>query len=253
MTQTYNAAYVTALYAKYPTVSVTLPGYSDENNLKLWINPFYKSIADVKKHMPLITYELFTAVNAAKVATLRLPRTGVFAGWHPVNGQDNEDKVYTDANVIAKKSNDEIAKGHCEAWVLNAFSADSAILSDTYTFNAAAEDQGQNVGTEIATEELTRKLLLSVDVNVWCGTFGEQGSFTDGIDTDCYPAFYWKILLYKNNIECFWMPNSKGQILADMPKCVIIYEQLKINLGFDPLIIFPPSELPVLPLKEILK
>lgn len=249
----YNAAYVKELYAKYPIAPATLPGYPDESDLKLWVNPFYKSIADVAKHMPLITYELFTEVNEAKVSLLRLPRTGVFAGWHPVNGFDNEDKVYTDANVIAKKNNDEISKGHTQAWVLNAFSAESAILSDTYTFNAAAEDQGQNVGTEIATEELTRKLLKTTDVNVWCGTFGSQGSFTDGKDTDCYPAYYWKILLYGSNIECFWMPNAKGQVIADMSNCITSYEQLKINLGFDPLLVFTPSEIPSYPLIEINK
>lgn len=247
-TSIYNAAYVAALYAKYPAVPTSLPGYPDETDLRLWVNPFYKSVADTAKHMPIITYELFTEVNAEKVPSLRLPRTGVFAGWHPVNGQVNEDKVYTAANVVAKKSNDEIAKGHCEAWILNAFSADSAILSDTYTFNAAAEDQGQNVGTEIATENLTRKLLATTDVNVWCGTFGEQGSFTDGTDTDCYPAFYWKMLLYADPTsrveirECFWMPNAKGQVMGDMPNCVVTYELLCGNLGLDPCSIFTAME-----------
>lgn len=241
-TPCYNAAYVAALYDKYPTVKTSLPGYPDEADLELWVNPFYKSIADIAKHMPIITYELFTKVNAEKVPLLRLPRTGVFAGWHPVNGQVNESGVYTSANVIAKKNNDEIAKGHCEAWILNAFSADSAILSDTYTFNAAAEDQGQNVGTEIATENLTRKLLTSEDVNVWCGTFGDQGSFTDGTDTDCYPAFYWKMLQYGITRECFWMPNAKGQVMADMPKCVVSYGELCANLGWAPDTIFTPLE-----------
>lgn len=231
ITQTpiYNSAYVKSLYAEYPVVKSDFC-----TSCELWVNPYYKSIADISRHMPLITYELFTKVNAAKVSVLRLPRTGVFAAWHPANGQINEDKVYTDANVIAKKSNDEIAKGHCEAWILNAFSADSAILSDTYTFNAAAEDQSQNVGTEIATENLTRELLLTQDVQVWCGTFGSQGSFTDGADTDCYPAYYWKVLKYGNCTECFWMPNAKDQVMADMVKCEITYEKLVINLGFKP-------------------
>ncbi|WPU92809.1 hypothetical protein SNE25_26140 [Mucilaginibacter sabulilitoris] len=33
------------------------------------------------------------------------------------------------------------------------------ILSDTYTFNAAMEYQGQNIGTELASEELCRELV----------------------------------------------------------------------------------------------
>jgi hypothetical protein len=36
-----------------------------------------------------------------------------------------------------------IAKGHCQAWILLAWCADAAILSDTYTFNA-----GMVPGTE---------------------------------------------------------------------------------------------------------
>jgi hypothetical protein len=240
----YNAAYVAGLYEKYPAVKTSLPGYPDQDNLELWVNPFYKSIADVVKHMPLITYEFFTKINAENVPMLKLPRTGVFAGWHPVNGQPSEDKVYQAANKIAKKSNDEIAKGHCEAWILNAFCADAAILSDTYTFNAACEAQNQNVGTEISTERETRKLLQITDVDVWCGTFGSQGSFTDGTITDCFPAFYWKMIKYHDAktdevvTECYWMPNSKDQDISELPKCVITNETLVTNLGFDPEKIF---------------
>jgi hypothetical protein len=51
-----------------------------------------------------------------------------------------------------------IAKGHCQAWILMAWSTDAAILSNTYTFNAGMEYQGQNIGTELATEEFCRKL-----------------------------------------------------------------------------------------------
>jgi hypothetical protein len=36
-----------------------------------------------------------------------------------------------------------IAKGHCQAWILLAYDADGAILSDTYTFNAGMEFQGK--------------------------------------------------------------------------------------------------------------
>jgi hypothetical protein len=73
-----------------------------------------------------------------------------------------------------------IARGHCQAWILLAWSADAAILSDTYTFNAAMEYQGQNIGTELATEELCRKLTgfkgsaLTDSVKIWCGTFGSK-------------------------------------------------------------------------------
>lgn len=224
--QTINAAYVNSLYKKYPTVKSTFcPA------CKLWINPYYKSIADTQRHIPLVTYELFTKANYANTAKINIPRSGVYAGWHPVNGQPNEDNVYTAANKAGKG---EIAKGHCEAWILNAFSYDSAILSDTYTFNAAPEAQGQNIGTEIATENMTRKLLLTTDVQVWCGTFGSQGIFTDGKVTDSYPDHYWKIIKYGPNIDCFWMPNSQEQSQKMLAPCIITFQQLIKNLGFDP-------------------
>lgn len=227
----YNAAYVKALYAKYPSVKSNFC-----SACKLWVNPYYKSIADTQKHMPLVTFEILTKTNYALTTKLNVPRTGIFAAWHPVSGQANEDNVYTEANKEVKKKDpkDIIAKGHCNAWILNAFSYDSAILSDTYTFNAACEDQGQNVGTEIATENITRKLLATTDVKIWCGTFGSQGTFTDGKVTDTYPAFYWKIIKYGTTTQCYWMPNNKTESQAMISERVVTYQQLVKNLGFDP-------------------
>lgn len=77
-----------------------------------------------------------------------------------------------------------IAKGHCQAWILLTWCTDAAILSDTYTFNAAMEYQGQNIGTELATEELCRELAghgkpaVTDRVHIWCGTFGNQCKYT---------------------------------------------------------------------------
>lgn len=228
-TPVYNAAYAKALYAKYQ---------SKKSNFcpacKVWVNPYYKSIADTQRHMPLITYELFTKENYVKIKTLNIPRTGIYAAWHPVYGQPNEDNVYRSANKQVKPDH-IIAKGHCQAWILNAFSYDSAILSDTYTFNAACEDQGQNVGTEIATENLTRKLLTTTDVQVWCGTFGIQGTFTDGKITNTYPAYYWKIIKYGSTTLCYWMPNLLTETQAMLSQRVVSYQQLVQRLGFDPI------------------
>lgn len=232
-TNIYTAAYVKALYAEYPTVKSNFcPA------CKLWVNPFYKSIADTEKHMPLVTYQYLSKANYANVAKLKVPRSGIFGAWHPVAGQPNEDKVYAAANKLVKPQGDEIAKGHCNAWILNAFSYDSAILSDTYTFNAACESQGQNVGTEIATENYTRKLLATTDVEVWCGTYGSQGSFTDGTIKAAFPAFYWKIIKFGKTTVCYWMSNNKTESQAMLPKRVISYTELVKNLGFDPEKIF---------------
>jgi hypothetical protein len=237
--QTINGAYVQALYKKYPTVKSNFcPA------CKLWVNPYFKSIADTQRHMPLCEYEYLSQTNYAKTATANIPRTGIYAAWHPVTGQPNEDNVYTVANKVVKSKNpkDEIAKGHVNAWILNAWCADAAILSDTYTFNAACEDQNQNVGTEIATENITRQLLGHVDVEIWGGTFSSQGTFTDGKVTDTYPAYYWKIMRYGGQTVCYWMPNLITETQAMLPQRIVTYQQLLENLGFDPEVIFPPAK-----------
>jgi hypothetical protein len=232
--QTINGAYVQALYKKYPTVKSNFcPA------CKLWVNPYYKSIADTQRHMPLVEYEYLSKANYALTARVKIPRTGIYAAWHPVTGQPNEDGVYVAANRIARAHNDLIAKGHINAWILNAFSYDSAILSDTYTFNAACEDQKQNVGTEIFTENITRKLLANNDVEIWGGTFGSQGTFTDGKITNTYPAFYWKIIKCNGQMTCYWLPNLITETQAMAPKRVVTFQQLVQNLGFDPIVYFP--------------
>lgn len=227
--QTYNAAYVKALYAKYPTQKSDFC-----KACKIWVNPFYTSIADTEKHMPLVTFEKLTAANYAKVKVLKLARTGVFAAWSSVVGQPSEDKVYVAANKIVKPKGDEIAKGHCNCWIINSWCQDAAIFSDTYTFNAAMESQGQNVGTEIETENITRKLLEKMDVNEWVGTFGSEATFTDGKITDTEPAFYWKIIQYGGVTTAYWMPNNKSENQSMLTKRMVTLQQLIQNLGFDP-------------------
>jgi hypothetical protein len=72
------------------------------------------------------------------------------------------------------------------------------------------------------------------DVQVWCGTFGNQGSFTDGTITNTYPAFYWKIIKTSDQTTCYWMPNLITETQAMLPKRVVDYNVLIANLGFDP-------------------
>jgi DNA/RNA endonuclease G (NUC1) len=140
--------------------------------------------------------------------TLDLPRTGIYAAWHPAFGQPDETAVYREANrIIGKPGSPEmIAKGHCQAWILLAWSVDGAILSDTYTFNAAPEFQGQNVGTEIATEELCRKLTgfkgeaVTDSVKIWCGTSGSLQTYTGKGVTVTVPSHYYKVIAYHDLI-----------------------------------------------------
>lgn len=231
--QKIDADYVKALYKKYPTVkSDFCPA------CKLWVNPYYKSIADTDRHMPLVEYEYLSKDNYALTAVVKLPRTGIYAAWRPVDGQPNEDDVYKAANKIARANKDLIAKGHVNAWILNAWCADAAILSNTYTFNAACEDQSQNVGTEIATENITRELLKTTDVEIWGGTFGDQGTFTDGDVTDTYPTYYWKIIKANGEMTCYWMPNLITEKQDMLHQRVVSFDELINNLGFDPTKIF---------------
>jgi len=217
--QTINAAYVKQLYAKYSTHKSVFC-----NSCKVWINPYYKSIADTAAHMPLVTYELFHKGEKENAVS----RTGIYAAWHGANGIDNESKAYTDANKAGKG---EIAKGHVNCWIMNSFCADAAILSDTYTYNAAMEMQGQNVGTEINTENSERKLVKAADVEQYGGCFGSQGV----IDGETIPAYYWKIVICNGVTTCYWMPNLQTETQMVTAKRVVTLAQLVSNLGFNPL------------------
>lgn len=240
--QIINGAYAKALQAKYPSVKSELcPA------CKLWVNPFYRSVADTAEHRPLVTFYVYTQAHRLQQEAANLPRTGTYAAWTPGYGQLNETGVYTLANQQAPAM---VAKGHCQAWILLAWCADAAILSDTYTFNAGMEYQGQNIGTEIATEELCRQLTgyraaaVTDSVRIWCGTFGNQRVFTKGNVSDTMPAYYYKIIQYKDlagrPVElCYWMPNQTGETRAKLPQRQVTHAQLAANLGFDPAVVFP--------------
>lgn len=230
-----NSAYVKALYQKYPTQKSDLCA-----SCKLWINPYYKSIADTAKHVPLITYYIYTKIHRLRQEAANVPRTGIYAAWHPAYGQASETAIYQYANT---QSPDMIAKGHCQAWILLAYDADGAILSNTYTFNAAMEYQGQNIGTQIATEELTRKLTEVTDsVRVWCGTWGTRQTYTKGKVTSTVPSHYYKVIAYKQGRSevtlAYWLPNSPEEKRNKLPERLITYNELVQKLGFDPKAIF---------------
>ena len=181
-----------------------------------------------------------------------MPRTGIYAAWHAADGQPDETKIYQYANKqIAKPNSAEmIARGHCQAWILLAWSADAAILSDTYTFNAAMEYQGQNIGTELATEELCRKLTgfkgpaVTDSVKIWCGTFGSKQTYNLKTMTPTVPAHYYKIIQYRDSnlggdiVLCYWMPNDPAEKRSKLKERLISYDELVAKLGFNPKAIF---------------
>ncbi|MCQ6957057.1 DNA/RNA non-specific endonuclease [Mucilaginibacter aquariorum] len=242
-----DAAYVKALYKKYPTQKSDFCP-----SCKLWVNPYFKSIADTLHHMPLLTFYIYTKAHRLEQEGLDLPRTGIYAAWHAADGQPDESKVYREANRLIGKPNSSemIAKGHCQPWILLAWSADAAILSDTYTFNAAMEFQGQNIGTELATEDLCRKLTghkaaaVTDSVMIWCGTFGSKQVYSNGRLNITVPSYYYKIIRYYDaNVGgiiqiCYWMPNNPAEKRSVLKKREIAFGQLVQNLEFDPTLIF---------------
>jgi hypothetical protein len=245
--QNIDGAYVKALYKKYPTLKSSLC-----SACKVWVNPYFRSIADTAAHRPLLTYYVYTKAHRLEQEALNLPRTGIYAAWHSAYGQPDETKVYRYANKQIGKPNsaEMIAKGHCQAWILLAWSADAAILSDTYTFNAAIEYQGQNIGTELATEELCRKLTgfkgaaLTDSVKIWCGTFGSKQIYNLNTITSTVPTHYYKIIQYRDSnvggdiVLCYWMPNDPAEKRSKLNERLISYPELIAKLGFDPKAIF---------------
>lgn len=241
--QTVNSAYPKALQQKYPSVKSDLCG-----SCKLWVNPYFKSIADTAEHRPLVTYYVYTEAHRLQQEAAGLPRAGTYAAWTAGFGQANEANVYKQANAASPGA--MIAKGHCQAWILLAWCADAAILSDTYTFNAAMEYQGQNTGTELASEELCRNLAghgrpsVTDSVHIWCGTFGKQQVYTRGPVTNVLPAFYYKIIRYRDRLsgnvmeQCYWLPNQPDETRARLPQRLVSHAQLVHSLGYDPVNVF---------------
>lgn len=253
--QVINEDYVHALYAKYPTIKSDFCPACKE-----WDNPFYKSIADTQRNMPLVTYYVYTQEHELLQEATKIDRkVGEGGKWHAVSGQPSLAQVYKNANKAIGKPNTiyEIALGHCQAWILLAWCIDGAILSDTYTFNEGAEFQGQNIGTEIATENLCRTLVGSYrnnkknpvaavtdSIHIWCGTYGSQGTYTDGKVTVTVPEYYWKIIKYHNKVtntdvaQSWWMPNKVEEGQSLLPSREVTFQSLVQKLGFIPTDIF---------------
>lgn len=238
----YNAAYVKALYAKYPTVKSNLCAAC-----KLWVNPYYKSIADTLKNYPVCEHAIVSAANVAAQEAAKVPRAGIFAGWNVTAGQKKLDAVYTYANTTVKKPV-EFAYGHCGlAWILAARDQDGAILSNTERYGEFIEWQGQNVGTMVATEDTTRLILgatlngvkhkpLADHVDIWAGCISSASSKVYTINglSVTVPDVVWKIIKIGNQNICYWMPNLNTEVKSMLIHRHISYQQLVKNLGFDP-------------------
>src|SRR5207244_4228555 len=77
--QKIDGAYVKALYQKYPTQKTDFCA-----PCKLWVNPYYKSIADTVRHAPVMTYYVYTKAHRLQQESANVPRKGIYAAWHSV-------------------------------------------------------------------------------------------------------------------------------------------------------------------------
>jgi hypothetical protein len=212
----------------------------------LWENPYYLSIADTTKHMPRNTYTVYTREQFYERNKEKLDRTGSLATWGTVAGIKNENKVYIAANKQIKLAGDNalVQRGHCQPWIMQAYSKDAAIMSNTFTFNCAMAYATQNNGTEKKSEEIARDLVEGPNaktdaLQIWCGTSGKgKGYRAKGVNVTM-PLYYYKILKYRDKAgndkrQCFLMPNRPDQIKDSIIHCHITYEKLKQFLKFDP-------------------
>ena len=232
---------VAALFAKYPTKKSNL-GPSDVE----WDNPVYKSIADTVLHYPVCVFMIYTKQHQLEQDSLQKAeankgnkkvRTGILSTWHCVPGQPNVIPVYAEANNEIGKSHTiyEIVFGHVQAWILCAYSPIAAIFSNVPDFNAGMEYQGQNIGTEIWTETHTRYLIDKYDsIYIWGGCVGSKAKYTHKGITVTVPEYYWKIIKYGNNTECWLMPNSPSEGYDMITQRVSTVDNLIAKLKFDP-------------------
>jgi hypothetical protein len=214
-------------------------------NCVIWINKYYTSIADTQKHNPIIVYHVITKRHLEIADSLKADKSTKINRakypFKPVAGFPNETKLYAMANRIYKKINPKnvIAKGHVASADDYSWSTGGMDTSMRYTFNLALEFQSQNVGTELGTEYMCRaKAREYGEVKVWGGTWGSQGTVSDGKITANFPSIYWKISAYNGEVHCYWMPNNdQGAGQANYPKFEIPLGELVVKLGFNPMVV----------------
>jgi hypothetical protein len=241
-----TSGYIDTLLKKYP-----VKRFSRWPDCYRWDNPYFQSIADIRKHEAKVVHAIYTKAMARAADSLNYARKLALADWRSLPGMPDEDKVYAKANV-GRPAATKLHKGHFSAWELNAYSLDAVLLSDTYTFNAAFEMGVQNTGTELGVEYLQRILVSEIkgrhrpsglpfydQVEYWKGAWGTKGSFTDGQITSNYPAVYWNLLRYGDQLHAFWFPNdASGAGQKNYPLFEIPYTTLVQRLGWDPVTIF---------------
>lgn len=235
---------------KYPVVKSNLC-----SACVLWINPYYTSIADTQKKIPVVVYHNITKAHlmasdalksnsATKIQRNKYP-------FHTLPGFKDEKGVFKDMNDSIKdikrnpnyKKGDEVAEGHVASADDYSWSVGGMDTSMVHPFNLAIEWQAQNIGSELSSENMCRDTARKYGkVENWGGTYGLQGVHKFKGTSIVYPKYYWKICKWtdSNNkvvIHCLWMSNNTlGAGQQDLFKRFEIpLDVLVKNLGFNPM------------------
>lgn len=248
-----------AFWAKYPEQPSS---YCDGCTID--INPYFSCITDNKLGYSVVSYGNFTPQKESLVVTVKVDRKK-FGGWHAYPGQLNEDKYYVSINKAIRNSLEKYAKGHYVAYILCAVSIEGAVISCTYKVNEGLENQGQNEGTELDIENLTRVLVgsKSSEVNIFAQqltkadtvnySIGQpyekidfwKGGWYDKQDKSrpvmvsannmsrVFCDVYWNLIEYGGHVHAFWFPNNISAS-SGFETFEISVETLIQRLGFDP-------------------
>jgi len=248
---------IKAFYAKYPRVpSGQCAGCTLE------VNPYFSTITDEKLGQAVVTYANYTSQKEAQVVQLKVSESK--RHWQPYPGDPDETKFYTDINKGITNSQMKYAKGHYAAFILCAYTLEGAVISCTYKINEGVEIQGQNEGTELEVEQLTRALVGSTSkdakkvhytgptypkVDYWKGSWGSKKLLdTNGISRNL-SAVYWNLLKYGDQVHAYWFPNDISassaygnyEIPYDHEDADFNKKGLIQRLGFDPAQLIKPA------------
>ena len=236
---------------KYPVNKSTLC-----NTCVIWVNPYYTSIADTQKRIPMVVYHVITKQHLIESDSLKTNSSTKIDRanypFHALPGFKDEKGLFKSMNDSIKniklnpkyKSGDEVAEGHVASADDYSWSKGGMDTSMIHPFNLGMEWQGQNIGSELASENMCRDTARKYGkVENWGGVNGIQGIHKFKGISIVYPKFYWKIMKWtddKNNavIHCLWMPNNEmGDGQQDLFKRFEVpLTTLVQNLGFNPMV-----------------
>jgi DNA/RNA endonuclease G (NUC1) len=83
-------------------------------------------------------------------------------------------------------------------------------------------------------------MTLAEQVDIWCGTYGSQKTYSKGGINITVPEAYYKIIKYgtgennKSEQICYWMPNLPAETRDFLKDRRITFSELVNKLHYDP-------------------